>query len=108
MGSQVKGSSMVDVVRDTVPARGQTNNGTVGTSAAQLTGASEAVLYSGVLLKAEASNSDVIYVGFSDGVTSANGYILGSGDVLPIPVEKATDIWIIGGAASQDYSWLGM
>lgn len=80
---------------------------TVGASAVQLTLLSRK-LYRGVYLTAAPTNTDNIYVGTSDSVTSANGHILDAGQQIRVEVDDASKIWIIGGAADQVVSWLAV
>ena len=99
----------VDVVFDSIDDVGVTGAGTIGDSSAeQLAGKTEKVLTSGITIKADGGNTDAIYVGFSNGVTSSTGYKLAAGDERPIPIRDMTKVWIIGGAAGQAYSWLGI
>jgi hypothetical protein len=65
-------------------------------------------LYTGVRLKADADNTDVIYVGFHSSVLSTTGWALAAGDELPVPVDDPTKLWVIAGAASQTLYWLAM
>ncbi len=78
-------------------------DGTVGTAAAQLPGG--AVLKH-VVVRANAGNSNVIMVGQSAAAVP-NGFVLAAGEQTPpIYVDDLSKVWLLGGAASQGFSWI--
>lgn len=80
-------------------------HGTIGTDSAALT-VIDAPLSHGVYIKASSDNTDVIYVG-GPSVTSSNGYILDKGEEVFLPVEKASQVYVVGGDSGQKYNWIG-
>lgn len=82
----------------TAPESFAVQQATIGTSAVQL---STFALAQGVTLTAKGDNTNIIYVGTSSGVTSGNGYGLEAGKSVFIATDDKSDIWVIGGAASQ-------
>jgi len=84
----------------------------VGATAAQLDSTSSA-LAQGVLIKADKSNSSTLYVGYADTVTadagaSTSGFPLSAGEGVILPINDPSSVWIIGGAASQNYVAIGV
>lgn len=83
----------------------KSGHGSVGTSAAQVSAhALRAVKC--VKIKADLGNSDNVYVGYDNTVASSNGYQLDAGEEVIIEIDALNKVWVIGGAASQGYSWL--
>ena len=80
-------------------------HGTIGTTATKAS-ALQIKAYHSVKIKADSANTDNVYVGQSDQVTSTNGYQLDAGEEVEIPVDRLDKVWVIGGAAAQGYSWL--
>jgi len=70
----------------------------VGTSAVQL-GNNTAI--KGVLVKAKSTNTGIIYVGNSSGVTSSTGFELLAGEAVLVPVSNSNLIYCIASASSQ-------
>ena len=80
-----------------------TGQGTVGTSAAQLTSTATEANFGIRILPAEA-NTGTIYYGASSSVTTSTGMRIPSGG-WDIPIGNASLIYLIADAAGQDYSW---
>lgn len=97
------GSNLVGKVSVPNPSTMHVGQATVGTTAAQYT-ASATPVTSMPILKADPSNTGVVYVGTSSGVTTANGFALAAGDAVPIPIDDLSKIWAIASVASQKYS----
>lgn len=95
----------MDIQQVTVPEF-KTGHGTVGTSAAKAGPAFICKKY--VRIKADLSNGDNVYVGHDDKVTSSNGFVLDAGEYVDIPVDQLDKVWVIGGAASQGYSYVAI
>jgi hypothetical protein len=47
-----------------------------------------------------------VYVGHGNGVSTTNGFQLDAGERVEIPIDSLDKVWVVGGAASQGYSWL--
>lgn len=77
---------------------------TVGTTA-QVAGP-DLQAYRSVKIKASLGNTNNIYVGHSASVTTTTGYELDAGEEVEIFVDSLGKVFVIGGAADQDYSWL--
>ena len=59
-----------------------------------------------ILVKASAGNTDKVYVGHDVNVSSTNGFELSAGESVEIPVDSLAKVYVVGGAASQVYSWV--
>jgi hypothetical protein len=87
-------------------------NSDIDATAEQVTTTSTPVSY-GTTLKADAANTDVVYVGYANTVTAktaatTDGYPLAAGEEYFVPRCKADDvnkIWVIAGAANQQLFW---
>ena len=87
----------------------QAGQGTVGASSQPLVavGAAHSVKRY-VVVKADATNANDVFVGPST-VTTGSGFRLDAGEVTPpIPIDELSKVYVIGGAASQGYSWLAI
>jgi hypothetical protein len=60
-----------------------------------------------VEIKADLTNTNNVYVGVSN-VLTTTGYMLDAGELIRIPVDDMSKVWVIGGAAAQGYSWLAV
>lgn len=81
-------------------------NGTVGVTSQQLGNPHAVTMF--VAVKADVGNSNDIFVGDS-GVSATNGFRLDAGEVTPsIPIDDVGKVFVIGGAASQGYSWIAV
>lgn len=79
----------------------QTSQYTVGTSAVQLT-VTPLTNRSSMSIKATTTtNTDVVYIGNSSGVTTSTGYALFLGDSLQLDLTPAHQVWAIATSASQ-------
>lgn len=47
------------------------------------------------------SNTGTVFIGFSSGVSTANGYALAAGDVLELALPNTNLLWHIGSDGSQ-------
>lgn len=83
------------------PVAGQT---AVGTSAVQLP--ANALTRQEAVVKNPTGATGVVYVGFSSGVTTANGFSLAAGEAVPLAVSNTNQIWVIASAASQVVGWV--
>jgi hypothetical protein len=78
-------------------------NGVVGTTAQQVSSANrELMLQNGVRIKTDAANTDNIYVG-GPNVSATKGFLLDAAQELFVPIDQLGKVWVIGGAADQDY-----
>lgn len=81
-----------------------TGHGTVGAAEAALSTIVWPVMKH-VVVRASADNGNTVSVGPKN--NSANGFILAAGEQTPpIYVDSTDKIFVIGGAADQDYSWI--
>jgi hypothetical protein len=69
------------------------NTQTATTSAAALPAAA---LYSGVVLKADASNSGIIFVGSCSSLTAQSGYPLKAGEAISYGVTSLASVCMLG------------
>lgn len=83
---------------------------TVGTSVVQLTD-NQLRLMKGVIIKADAANTNIIYVGGPNVATSGTttkGLALAAGEGVYIPLAFAHRLYVIAGAASQNLSFFAV
>lgn len=78
------------------------DRGTVGTSFVRLSSTYKKV--NKLNLLALSTNSGTIYFGYSDAVTSSNGYPLIAGAAYDFTNVSASDIYVIGSGAGQNYA----
>jgi len=82
-------------------------HGVVGGTSAALASA-ETPVKKYVIIKADLTNTDNVYVG-GPAVTTGNGFELDAGESTPpIHINDLSKVWVVGGAASQGYSWLAI
>lgn len=62
----------------------------------------------GVLIKALVENTGTIYIGKSAAVTSSNGFPLGPGDAMVLPVDDANKVWAIASIDDQALAWVAI
>lgn len=100
---------MSDIFKSTVVEKGMTGQETVGTTPAQIDAPAKE-LFRGVAIKADPSNTDVVYIGFGDSVSATSGYPLAAGEEFPdfLPVFDVKKVWFVGGAVGQDFHWIAM
>jgi hypothetical protein len=76
----------------------------IGTTAVQLTTTS-AHAPRGVQIKASVANSGTVYVGNSDvtagSADATDGFPLGAGDALFLPIDDPSKVYLVGSAAGQ-------
>lgn len=88
-----------------VPQYGQ--NADVDATAEALTADTIKVTF-GTFIKALAANTDNVFVGLSDAVTTGTGYQLDAGQEMFVSKAECPDaglIYVIGGAANQGVCW---
>lgn len=94
----------VEVIKESLPDGFRAGSGTVGTTEAKISTINWPVRKH-IVIRANAANSNVIEVGPAG--HAADGFILAAGETSPpMYVEETDAIGIIGGAASQAYSWM--
>jgi hypothetical protein len=92
----------VDIGKEAVPEFA-TGNGTIGTSADHLP---QHAVRKHVVVRANGGNANIVQVGHSADAV-ANGFILSAGQMTPpIYIDDLSKVWVLGGAASQGYSWI--
>lgn len=90
-----------------VVAEFQNGHGVVGATKAALASA-ESLINKFVVIKADLTNTNNVYVG-TNTVTTSNGFLLDAGEATPpIPIDDLNKVYVVGGAASQGYSWLAL
>lgn len=65
-------------------------------------------LIGGVFIRALEGNTGNVYVG-NDGagdVTSSNGFELGPGDIIYIPVQNLSDLWFDAATNGDKFCWI--
>ena len=81
----------------------------VGTTVVQLSEDSRK-LQSGVQIVADASNTDIVYVGVRSNLTAGtnetDGFPLSAGETIPLPVESEDQVYLIADAVSQGIHFL--
>jgi hypothetical protein len=82
----------------------------VGTTAVQMVAADTTMdLIKGVLVKADSTNTDPVYVGSqnvtADGDESNSGFPLAAGESIFIPTESI-NLWVISSAVTQKVFWI--
>jgi hypothetical protein len=60
-----------------------------------------------VLLRADPSNADTIYIGSSGSVTTGNGYPLAPGETLSLEIDDIQKVYAISGTAAQTLAYIG-
>ena len=81
-----------------------TGNGTVGTSEAKIS-AVNFPIRKHVVIRADSGNTNTITVGRPGAATV--GYVLAAGEQTPpLYVDETDKVRVIGGAASQNFSWV--
>lgn len=99
----------VDIGADLSP-RFSTGSKAVGVAAIQLFPVPFKVL-KGVQLKADTTNTGIIYVGSNSGVTAAaadetDGFPISAGEGVFIATEDISKIYVIASLAAQEIYWL--
>lgn len=88
------------------------SNRDVDTAAEQLTTTSSVALQ-GVLIRADTSNTGVVYVGFSSSVTAGttdatDGMPLLAGESLEVEIRDPSTIYVIASANNQIVYWMAV
>jgi hypothetical protein len=101
-------NTTINIEVSTVGDRLQFGQGSVGTTKQKL-GISPTTepLKRGVTIKAITGNANVVYVGGPE-LASNNGYPLIAGESLFIAAASIEQVWVLGGAAAQNYAWVGI
>ncbi len=84
----------------------------VGTAAVQISSRKDIKCKQGIVLYANVSNSNNIWIGRL-GVTADNnvitgGFVLTPGSSLELPIEELLNIYARSDAATQDLMWIGV
>jgi hypothetical protein len=85
----------------------------VGITVTQLSSTS-VVASKGILIKAADANTGYVFVGKNASTTvigtdpNTDGFELGAGSSVVVPVDNATKIYLIASAASQRVSWIAL
>ncbi len=84
----------------------------VGTSAVQISSRTDIKCKQGIVLYANVSNTNKIWIG-KEGVTANNnaitgGFVLTPGSSLEVPIEEMLNIYARSDAAAQDLMWIGV
>jgi hypothetical protein len=94
--------SVVEIVKESLPSWAA-GDGTVGTAPIQLP---DFPSLKNVVVRANGGNTNVIMVGHSAAAVPS-GFVLAAGEQTPpIYIDDLAKVWLIGGAASQGYSWI--
>lgn len=96
-----------DVVSSFTTGGGAAATGT----ATQIASGASSTATKGVLIKADDDNTGSIYIGHDNTVTanagaSTSGTRLKAGQSLFVPVNNRNLLWLIGSAASQNFTWM--
>ena len=102
----------VEVATVTLQAFYTGGNSDVDATAEALT-TRDVPLRKGIVVKAAAANSGIVYVGPSSSVTAdsdatTGGFPLSAGDSVTIEVNNANLVYCIGSVTNQAVSWLGV
>jgi len=82
-------------------------------AAAEALTARDVPLRKGIVVKAAAANTGIVYVGPASTVTAdadatTGGYPLSAGDAVGFEINNANLIYVIASAVNQSVSWLGV
>jgi len=100
-GLKVDGSAVTQPV-DLVGLNAiQTSQYTVGTSAVQLTPSPLSTRSSISIRVKTSSNTEAVYIGATNAVTTSTGYLLLNNDSIQIDITPSGTIWAIGSSAGQ-------
>lgn len=105
-GQKAASNSIPVVIATEQSVQGSLINGqsTIGLSAVQLSSNS---LKQGVVIKASSSNTGIVYIGNSSGVTTSSGFELGAGESVTIPINNTNLVYLIANASGQSISFVG-
>lgn len=79
----------------------QTSQYTVGTSAVQITPTPLSTRSSISVKTSTTTNTDIVYIGPSNAVTTSNGYALFNGDTVQLDITATGTLWAIATSAGQ-------
>jgi len=87
-------------------AQFKTGHGVAGVAKSQVV-AVETPIEKYVEIKADLTNTNNVFVGLNN-VLTTTGYMLDAGELIRIPIDDLSKVWVIGGAAAQGYSWIAI
>lgn len=94
----------MDIINESVSERLKAGNGTVGTTEAKISEINWP-LRKHIVIRSATDNNSTIAVG----PPGANGFVLAAGESTPpMHVDSTDRVRVIGGAAGQNFSWLGI
>jgi hypothetical protein len=86
----------------------QAGQGTVGLTPQPIEAAGHLPVSKYVIVKADLVNANDVFVGTST-VSATTGFRLDAGEATPpIHIDDLSKVFVLGGAASQGYSWLAV
>jgi hypothetical protein len=95
--------SVVNIAQEALADGFNAGNDTVGQTEQQLGDAYPVRKH--IVVRAATGNTDFVYVGRKG--NAVNGFVLDGGEQTPpIYVDDVSKVFVIGGAASQTYSWI--
>lgn len=102
-------SNQIEIAKDVVVGTIRHGSTSVGTTSVQIT-TDPIKVTRGVRIKAAAGNANTVYVGTRSNVTAnsaadTDGYPLGAGEEILVPVDDVEKIHLIAGAVSQTIFW---
>ena len=105
-GQKSSGNSIPVVISSDQAVQSNILNGqaTVGTSATQL---GSNTLKQGVVIKASSSNTGIVYLGSTNGVTTSTGFELGAGETVTLPITNTNLVYLIATDINQIVSFIG-
>jgi hypothetical protein len=60
----------------------------------------------GLQLSWDENNAGELYIGFSGGVTTANGYLVGIGEKLLVPTRNPSEVYVINSSGTGTLYWM--
>jgi hypothetical protein len=60
------------------------------------------------MIKALNANTDKVYIGNSSSVSSSNGYEIGAGENISIPMSNASIPYLIAASGTQTVCWVAI
>lgn len=96
--------SVVNIAKEALPDGFHAGHGTVGAAEAKLSSVAFDIRKC-LVVRADKANTSTVVVGTPG--DAANGFVLNAGEQTPpIYVDNTDKVRVIGGAASQVYSWV--
>ncbi len=109
--AKTKRELLEDVADESAPTFDHGSNLAVGTSAEVLT-ATSFDCQKGVVVKAAAANTGIIYVGNSDvtagSAAATDGFPLSAGDSVEVETDNPNLIFVIASVDAEDVFWLAV